>query len=240
MVFQGYALFPHSDGGGQHRLPAAGAPPAAQRGRGTRRTDAWLVHLSRAGGPPAARAVGRPAAARGARPRPGLHARPAAARRAAERARQEAARELQDELRRLHRRVGTTFIYVTHDQEEALSMSDRDRHPARRQADADRLADASSTSGRARASSPTSSATAISCADRSKCSTARRSSIAVGDHRFVQHGSGNRPAAGAAVTFALRPERIKLTTEPAQRQRQRRARPASTARFSTGRTSISC
>jgi putative spermidine/putrescine transport system ATP-binding protein len=31
---------------------------------------------------------------------------------------------LQWELRELHRRVGTTFIYVTHDQEEALSMSD--------------------------------------------------------------------------------------------------------------------
>jgi putative spermidine/putrescine transport system ATP-binding protein len=33
--------------------------------------------------------------------------------------------ELQDELKSLHRRVGLTFIYVTHDQEEALSMSDR-------------------------------------------------------------------------------------------------------------------
>ena len=33
--------------------------------------------------------------------------------------------ELQDELKRLHKRVGLTFIYVTHDQDEALSMSDR-------------------------------------------------------------------------------------------------------------------
>jgi putative spermidine/putrescine transport system ATP-binding protein len=32
--------------------------------------------------------------------------------------------ELQVELKDLHRRVGLTFIYVTHDQEEALSMSD--------------------------------------------------------------------------------------------------------------------
>lgn len=32
---------------------------------------------------------------------------------------------LQGELRELHRKVGTTFVYVTHDQEEALSMSDR-------------------------------------------------------------------------------------------------------------------
>jgi putative spermidine/putrescine transport system ATP-binding protein len=33
--------------------------------------------------------------------------------------------EVQIELKDLHRRVGTTFLYVTHDQEEALSMSDR-------------------------------------------------------------------------------------------------------------------
>jgi putative spermidine/putrescine transport system ATP-binding protein len=33
--------------------------------------------------------------------------------------------ELQDELKSLHRQVGLTFIYVTHDQEEALSLSNR-------------------------------------------------------------------------------------------------------------------
>jgi putative spermidine/putrescine transport system ATP-binding protein len=32
---------------------------------------------------------------------------------------------MQGELRRLHRRVGVTFLYVTHDQTEALTMSDR-------------------------------------------------------------------------------------------------------------------
>jgi spermidine/putrescine transport system ATP-binding protein len=34
-------------------------------------------------------------------------------------------KEMQLELRRIHREVGTTFIYVTHDQEESLVMSDR-------------------------------------------------------------------------------------------------------------------
>jgi multiple sugar transport system ATP-binding protein len=29
------------------------------------------------------------------------------------------------DLKKLHRQVGTTFVYVTHDQEEALSLSDR-------------------------------------------------------------------------------------------------------------------
>lgn len=33
--------------------------------------------------------------------------------------------EVQAQLKEIHTRVGTTFIYVTHDQEEALSMSDR-------------------------------------------------------------------------------------------------------------------
>ena len=32
---------------------------------------------------------------------------------------------LQTELRRIHRELGSTFIYVTHDQEEALALSDR-------------------------------------------------------------------------------------------------------------------
>jgi spermidine/putrescine transport system ATP-binding protein len=34
-------------------------------------------------------------------------------------------RTLQLELKQLHREVGITFVYVTHDQEEALTMSDR-------------------------------------------------------------------------------------------------------------------
>ena len=33
--------------------------------------------------------------------------------------------QMQDEIKILHRDLGTTFIYVTHDQEEALNMSDR-------------------------------------------------------------------------------------------------------------------
>jgi spermidine/putrescine transport system ATP-binding protein len=33
--------------------------------------------------------------------------------------------DMQAELRRIHRELGTTFLYVTHDQQEAMSMSDR-------------------------------------------------------------------------------------------------------------------
>lgn len=34
-------------------------------------------------------------------------------------------KQMQTELRRVHHQTGTTFLYVTHDQEEALTMSDR-------------------------------------------------------------------------------------------------------------------
>ncbi|AOM01459.1 MULTISPECIES: spermidine/putrescine ABC transporter ATP-binding protein PotA [Cobetia] len=34
-------------------------------------------------------------------------------------------KQMQNELKRLQRRLGITFVFVTHDQEEALSMSDR-------------------------------------------------------------------------------------------------------------------
>ncbi|MDQ0134130.1 putative spermidine/putrescine transport system ATP-binding protein [Neorhizobium galegae] len=33
--------------------------------------------------------------------------------------------QMQEELKRIQKRVGTTFIFVTHDQEEAMTMSDR-------------------------------------------------------------------------------------------------------------------
>ncbi len=33
--------------------------------------------------------------------------------------------EMQAELRRIHRETGTTFLYVTHDQEEAMALADR-------------------------------------------------------------------------------------------------------------------
>ena len=32
---------------------------------------------------------------------------------------------MEEELRRVHRETGATFVYVTHDQREALALSDR-------------------------------------------------------------------------------------------------------------------
>ena len=66
-------------------------------------------------------------------------------------------KELQVELKRIQRDVGITFVYVTHDQEEALTMSDRiavmNRRPGRAGAPRRRT----STSGPPPPSSPASS-----------------------------------------------------------------------------------
>ena len=50
--------------------------------------------------------------------------------------------EMEVELRRVHRETGATFVYVTHDQREALALSDRivvfERRPDRAGRDAGR------------------------------------------------------------------------------------------------------
>ena len=69
---------------------------------------------------------------------------------------------MQIELKRLQHETGITFIFVTHDQEEALTMSDRIAVMSQGQDPAGRLARATSTTARPSASSPTSSARPIS------------------------------------------------------------------------------
>ena len=66
-------------------------------------------------------------------------------------------KDLQLELKGIQRDVGITFVYVTHDQEEALTMSDRIAvmNGGRR---AGRRRPRTCTSGRPRPSSPASSA----------------------------------------------------------------------------------
>ena len=49
--------------------------------------------------------------------------------------------EMQIELRQLQRTVGITFVFVTHDQEEALTLSDRIAVMSRGQGSADRRAE---------------------------------------------------------------------------------------------------
>ena len=70
-------------------------------------------------------------------------------------------RDMQIELQNLQRDVGITFILVTHDQEEALSMSDTHRHHARRAASSSSARRSSFTTRRPAATSPISSARPI-------------------------------------------------------------------------------
>jgi putative spermidine/putrescine transport system ATP-binding protein len=121
--------------------------------------------------------------------------------------------ELQDELKALHRRVGLTFISVTHDQDEALSLSDRvailrdgrlvqyDR-PAtlyerpRSRFVADFLGKSNFLVGRA-----------LGAADGGFA-------YQCGDTRFVQATAAAAPPPGEAVLIALRPEKIALDPPP--------------------------
>ena len=109
---------------------------------------------------------------------------------------------MQVELKDLQGRVGITFVYVTHDQEEALTMSDRIGVMQEGQAAPGGDAPRRSTSTRPRGSSPTSSGR--STCSRPPSSMTGRARLAAG--RWWRSPSGRRP--GSEVTLALRPERL--------------------------------
>ncbi len=148
MVFQSYALFPHMN---VVRNVAFGLR-RSRRCRSSEISAAGRARRSRSVAPRGLRAaqaraaLGRPAAAGRARAR----ARQPARRRCCSTSR--SARSTSSSARRCssssstsRRRRGTTFVYVTHDQEEALTMSDRIAVMNRGHRRADRRAAASST-----------------------------------------------------------------------------------------------
>jgi putative spermidine/putrescine transport system ATP-binding protein len=121
--------------------------------------------------------------------------------------------ELQEELKALHRRVGRTFVNVTHDQEEALSLSDRVailnhgklvqegapahlyEHPRTRFV-ADFLGKSNFLHGSVQESVPGGFV------------------IGAGGTRIRQAAAGDhRPAHGSPVLLSLRPEKIALLDE---------------------------
>ncbi len=124
MVFQSYALFPHmsvfenvafglrrkSERKDQITRQVAEPPPSS------------TLPASSSDGPGVVR---RPAAAGGAGPGPGHPAQSPAAGRAVRCLDLKLRQAMQVELKRIQREVGITFVYVTHDQNEALTMSDR-------------------------------------------------------------------------------------------------------------------
>ncbi len=115
--------------------------------------------------------------------------------------------DLQVELKDLHRRVGVTFIYVTHDQQEALSMSDRivilrDGRVVQQGTPAE-LYEMPATRfaagflGRSNF-----------LAGRVEAVTAEGFAYRCGDVQLVQAGRAAR--LGEPVTIALRPEKIRI------------------------------
>ena len=124
-VFQSYALFPHLDVAGNVafglKYQKLDKEDAARRVGEVLE----LVKLTGLRGPQAVAALRRPAAAGRARPRARAQPRvllldePLGALDARLR------KNLQVELKALQAELGVTFVFVTHDQEEALTMSDR-------------------------------------------------------------------------------------------------------------------
>ncbi len=125
MVFQQYAVFPHMS------VAANVGYGLKVRGHGRRETDARVEALLAMVGLQGMEAKNtsllsggeqqRVALARALAPEPAILLLDEPLSALDEKIR----REMQGELKRIQRSTGTTFIYVTHDQEEALAMSDR-------------------------------------------------------------------------------------------------------------------
>ena len=120
---------------------------------------------------------------------------------------------MQIELKELHRQLGVTFVYVTHDQSEALTMSDRVavfNDGAIQQVDVvDRMYEA-----------PSNRFVAGFIGDSTmlrgtvRASDGERCGIVLTDGRVLTGINVNGSAVGAAVEAGIRPERIVLHAQP--------------------------
>ena len=111
--------------------------------------------------------------------------------------------EVQVELKALHADLGTTFVYVTHDQDEALSMSDRVAIMNHGQViQAGRPGDLYERP-RTRFVAGFLGTSNFIAAER------RGGELGCGGHRIVHAGAGRPQGAGALL--ALRPERVRVT-----------------------------
>ena len=125
MVFQNYALFPHMTAAKNVLSPLKmrAFPERDMQARVEEILE--LVGLEPVRRPLSARAVGRPAAARRAGARPRLQPRVLLLDEPLGALDKNLREQMQVEIKRIHREVGITMIYVTHDQTEAMTMSDR-------------------------------------------------------------------------------------------------------------------
>jgi len=123
--------------------------------------------------------------------------------------------DVQEQLKELHRRMGTTFIYVTHDQEEALSMSDRVAIMNR-----GRIVQVGTPS---ELYEQPASVFAADFLGKSNFLTAQVAAVEVdrlivdiAGQRLCHRGPTPSVKPGASITFALRPEKIEVSRNAAQ------------------------
>ena len=118
---------------------------------------------------------------------------------------------MQIELKRLHRRVGTTFVYVTHDQEEALSMSDRVaimNHGAMVQVGSPaELCERPATAFAAGFPGESNFLRGMVTGRDAACAK-----YTIAGREYRQDDPGGRLRAGARITLALRPEKLEVAT----------------------------
>jgi len=122
--------------------------------------------------------------------------------------------EMQIELRQLQRKVGITFVFVTHDQEEALALSDRIAvmfEGRVRQVDSStRLYEQPNCRAVAEFIGTTNLIEGKVLALENGRALVEASALG----RLEATVGELRPAVGAAVTVAIRPEKLRLSTEP--------------------------
>jgi putative spermidine/putrescine transport system ATP-binding protein len=217
MVFQNYALFPHLTVGKNVAYPLSvrGVPKAEQAGRVAKALDMVRLH-GMAERLPAQLSGGqqqRVALARALvfEPQLVLMDEPLGA------LDKQLREHMQIELKELHRQLGVTFVYVTHDQGEALTMSDRVavfNDGSIQQVDAvERLYEAPANRfvagfvGDSTALAGTLRAAGVE-------GGSDRCGMVLPDGRVVTGVNVNAAEVGAAVEACIRPERIVLHAEP--------------------------
>ncbi|WP_280150952.1 ABC transporter ATP-binding protein [Piscinibacter sp. XHJ-5] len=216
MVFQNYALFPHLTVGQNVAYPlTVRKVPKDEQARRVERALAMVRLTGMAGRHPAQLSGGqqqRVALARALvfEPQLVLMDEPLGA------LDKQLREHMQIELKELHRQLGVTFVYVTHDQGEALTMSDRVavfNDGAIQQIDAvDRLYE--TPANRFVAGFVGDSTTlkgTVRAADEERCG------IVLTDGRVIAGVNVNGAAVGAVVEACIRPERIVLHTQAGSR-----------------------
>lgn len=126
-------------------------------------------------------------------------------------------REMQIEIRRIHEKLGLTTVYVTHDQEESLVLSDRVavmHHGTIAQLDVPRaIYDRPKTKFVAEFIGETNFLTGrVVEQSGTRTVVGLAGGVSLAAH---QNGTTGRPSPGAAVEIILREERVQLTRQPA-------------------------